>query len=141
LPSHLSKLGVGLPLAKESECDGIVNQVRHSRTFCELLRHSYDQVLTWYRASVRVLNDDKKRMVEVIEKQELEKTRMIEEKERVITEKERVIAEKERVIAEKERVIEAKDEMIVEIRESSDIAKALTEIVQKPKLIQKWGER
>jgi hypothetical protein len=106
-----------------------------------------------------VLNDDKKRMVEVIEKQELErtrmveekerviekqeleKTRMIEEKERVITEKERVIAEKERVIAEKERVIEAKDEMIVEIRESSDIAKALTEIVQKPKLIQKWGER
>jgi hypothetical protein len=51
-----------------------------------------------------------------------------------------LIEEKQRVIEEKERVIEAKDDMIVEIRESSDIAKALTEILQKPKPNQKWGE-
>jgi hypothetical protein len=36
-----------------------------------------------------------------------------------------LIAEKERIL-EKQRVIEAKDDMIVGIRESSDIAKALT---------------
>jgi HD superfamily phosphohydrolase len=61
----------------------------------------------------------------------------------LIEEKERIIKEKERITEEKERVIEAKDNMIVEIRELSDIAKALTEIVQtrKPKLVQKWGER
>ena len=64
--------------------------------------------------------------------------RVIDEKERVI---ERVIEEKERVIEEKQRHIEAKDDVIVGIKESSDIAKALTEIVQKPKPVQKWGER
>jgi hypothetical protein len=62
---------------------------------------------------------------------------LIEEKEG----KQRVIEEKQRVIEEKQRAIEAKDDMIVGmIRESSDIAKALTEIVQKPKPVRKWGE-
>ena len=52
-----------------------------------------------------------------------------------------LIEEKERIIEEKERIIEAKDDMIVGMRESSDIAKALVEIVEKPKPVQKWGER
>ena len=58
----------------------------------------------------------------------------------LIEEKERIIEEKERVIKEKERIIEAKDDMIVGIRESSDIAKALTTMVQKPKPVGNWGE-
>ena len=63
------------------------------------------------------------------------------QKERVIEEKERIIEGKERIIEERQRVIKAKDDMTVEIRESSDIAKALKEIIQKPKPVQKWGER
>ena len=69
------------------------------------------------------------------------KERIIEEKQRVIEGKERIMQEKERLIEAKERMIEAKDDMIVEIRESSHIAKALMGIVQKPKPVQKWGER
>ena len=66
---------------------------------------------------------------------------LIEEKERIIEEKERIIEEKQGAIEGKERIIEARDDMIVGIRESSDIAKALVEIVEKPKPVQKWGER
>jgi predicted P-loop ATPase/GTPase len=95
-----------------------------------------------------VLIEEKQRVTEekqhvIEEKQRVteEKQHVIEEKQRVIEEKQHVIEEKQRVIEEKQRVIEAKDDMIVAIKESSDIAKALAEIVQKPKLVQKWGER
>ena len=69
------------------------------------------QVLTWYLASIRSL----------------------------ISEKTRIVEERERVIEEKERVIEAKDEVINEVRESSDMATALTEIVRKPNPVQNLG--
>jgi hypothetical protein len=76
----------------------------------------------------------------VLIEKEREKERIIEEKERIIEEKERIIDEKQKVIEGKERIIEGKDDMIVGLRESSDIAKALTD-VQKPKPVQKMGER
>ena len=78
----------------------------------------------------------------------MEKERIIEEKQRVVEEMQRVVEEKQRVIEEKEgkermmeRMIEEKERMIVGIRESSDRLKALTEMAQKPKPVQKWGER
>ena len=55
--------------------------------------------------------------------------------------KERIIDLKERIIEEMQRHIDAKDDLIVEIKESSNIAQALMEIVQKPKTVQKCCER
>ena len=56
-------------------------------------------------------------------------------------EKERILEEKERLIEAKDVTIKDKDDRIAELRESSDVAQALTEIVRKPKPVQKWGER
>ena len=76
-----------------------------------------------------------------------EKERVTEEKQRVVDEMERIIQEKERVIDEKERIIEAngriimaKEDLISGLKESSDVAKALKDTVQKPRTIQKWGK-
>ena len=85
----------------------------------------------------RIAEEKERNAERVIE----EKERIIELKERIIEEKERITEEKERIIEEMQRHIEAKDDLIVEIKESSNIAQALMEIVQKPKPVQKCCER
>lgn len=70
-----------------------------------------------------------------------DKQHVIDEKERIIQEKERVIDEKERIIEANERIIMAKDDLISGLKESSDVAKALKDAVQKPRTIQKWGKQ
>ena len=82
----------------------------------------------------------KERIIEEKQRVIEEKQRVIEGMERIIEGKDDMIEEKERIVEGMERIIEGKDDMIVGLRESSDIAKALTD-VQKPKPVQKWGER
>jgi hypothetical protein len=44
-----------------------------------------------------------------------------------------------RLLEDKDRIAQAKDDMIASLKESSDVAKALNDVVRKTSPFQKWG--